>query len=377
MRTVAERQIPLLDLKAQHAQIREEALAAVVRVIDSQKFIMGEEVQALEKELAAYCRTQFAIGCASGSDALLLALLAADIGYGDRVITTPFTFFATAGAISRIGAIPVFVDVDADTFNLDPALVEKALAAHERVRAIIPVHLFGACADMDPICEMAESREVVIIEDAAQAIGAEYKGRRAGSIGSMGCFSFFPSKNLGCYGDGGMLTTNDAALAERLSALRVHGCRKKYLHDWVGVNSRLDALQAAVLRVKFPHLDGWSERRQENADLYRTLLSESGAPVVSPSVAAYQTRHIYNQFVIRCQDRDRLQKHLKDAGIGTEVYYPRPLHLQVCFQDLGYKPGDFPVSEKLAGDVLALPVNPEVSRDDIEYVCHSIQAFYS
>jgi dTDP-4-amino-4,6-dideoxygalactose transaminase len=303
--------------------------------------------------------------------------MAVEIGRGDRVITTPFTFFATAGAISRLGAVPVFVDIDADTFNLNPELVQRALDTHEGVRAIIPVHLFGACADMGPICDMAKSRGITVIEDAAQAIGAEYQGRRAGSIGHMGCFSFFPSKNLGCYGDGGMVTTNDPSLAERLAALRIHGCKKKYVHDWVGVNSRLDALQAAVLRVKFGYLDRWSGRRQENADLYRKLLSQTGAPVIPPSVAAYQTRHIYNQFVIRCQDRNRLQANLKAAGVGTEVYYPLPLHLQKCFSDLGYKAGDFPVSERLAEEVLALPVSPEVSAEDIQYVCETIWAFYA
>src|ERR1035437_1440431 len=357
MSTVAERHVPLLDLKAQHAHIRDEALAAVVRVIDSQKFIMGEEVQALEKEIAADSNTQFAIACASGSDALLLALMAAEIGRGDRVITTPFTFFATAGAISRLGAVPVFVDIEADTFNLDPELVLRALDTHEGIRAIIPVHLFGACADMGRICGMAKPRGITVIEDAAQAIGAEYQGRRAGSLGHMGCFSFFPSKNLGCYGDGGMVTTDSPELAERLRALRVHGCKKKYIHEWVGVNSRLDALQAAVLRVKFQYLDRWSERRQENADLYRKLLAEVGAPVITPQVAPYQTRHIYNQFVIRCGERDRLQACLKEAGVGTEVYYPLPLHLQKCFADLGYRAGDFPISERLAEEVLALPVN--------------------
>jgi dTDP-4-amino-4,6-dideoxygalactose transaminase len=376
MSTATLRQVPLLDLKAQHIQIRDEALAAVTQVIDSQKFILGEEVQLLEKEIAAYSSTRFGIGCASGSDALLLALMAAEIGYGDRVITTPFTFFATAGAIARLGAIPVFVDVDADTFNLNWELVEKALETHEKVRAIIPVHLFGACADMDPICRSAEARGVMVIEDAAQAIGSEYKGRRAGSIGQMGCFSFFPSKNLGCYGDGGMVTTNDPALAERLAALRIHGCKKKYVHDWVGVNSRLDALQAAVLRVKLRHLDNWSERRQKNAEIYRKELTAKGLPVILPSVAHYQTRHIYNQFVIRCQDRDRLQAFLKDAGIGTEVYYPLSLHQQKCFAYLGYKTGDFPISEKLAEEALALPINPEVTADDVRYVSETIAAFY-
>jgi dTDP-4-amino-4,6-dideoxygalactose transaminase len=377
MSTQVVRQVPLLDLKAQHAQIREEVLAAVTRVIDSQKFILGEEVQALEKEIAAYSNAQFAIGCASGSDALLLALMAAGIGHGDRVITTPFTFFATAGAISRLGAIPVFVDIDPDTFNLDPELVKKAIESHEGIRAIIPVHLFGGCADMDPICAIAESRGVVVIEDAAQAIGAEYKGRRAGSLGQMGCFSFFPSKNLGGYGDGGMVTTNDPGLAERLKALRVHGCKKKYIHEWVGVNSRLDALQAAVLRVKFRYLDEWSGRRQENADLYRKLLAEAGAGVIAPQAAPYQTRHIYNQFVIRCRDRNGLQANLKEAGVGTEVYYPLSLHLQKCFANLGYEAGDFPISEKLAGEVLALPVNPEVSGEDIQYICQALAAFYA
>ena len=377
MSTQVVRQVPLLDLKAQHAQIREEVLAAVTRVIDSQKFILGEEVQALEKEIAAYSNAQFAIGCASGSDALLLALMAAGIGHGDRVITTPFTFFANAGAISRLGAIPVFVDIDPDTFNLDPELVKTAIESHEGIRAIIPVHLFGGCADMDPICAIAKSRGIVVIEDAAQAIGAEYKGRRAGSLGEMGCFSFFPSKNLGGYGDGGMVTTNDPGLAERLKALRVHGCKKKYIHEWVGVNSRLDALQAAVLRVKFRYLDEWSGRRQENADLYRKLLAEAGAGVIAPQAAPYQTRHIYNQFVIRCRDRNGLQVNLKEAGVGTEVYYPMPLHLQKCFADLEYKAGDFPISEKLAEEVLALPANPDVSVEDIRYICRTLAAFYA
>jgi dTDP-4-amino-4,6-dideoxygalactose transaminase len=375
MSTAVVRQVPLLDLKAQHAQIREEVLAAVIRVIDSQKFILGEEVQTLEKEIALYSNAQFAIGCASGSDALSLALMAAEIGHGDRVITTPFTFFATAGAISRVGAIPVFVDIDPDTFNLDPELVKTAIESHERIRAIIPVHLFGGCADMDPIHAIAESRGIAVIEDAAQAIGAEYKGRRAGSLGHMGCFSFFPSKNLGGYGDGGMVTTNDGSLAERLRALRVHGCKKKYIHEWVGVNSRLDALQAAVLRVKFRYLDQWSTRRQENADLYRKLLAEAGARVIAPQAAPYQTRHIYNQFVIRCSDRDRLQANLKEGGVGTEVYYPLPLHLQKCFADLGYKAGDFPISERLADEVLALPVNPDVSGEDIQYICRVLAGF--
>jgi len=351
-------------------------LKEIVRVVDSQKFILGEEVRQFESEMAPYCSTRFAVGCASGSDALLLALLALDIGPGDEVLTTPYTFFATAGAISRAGATPVFADVEEGTFNIDVNRMREALEAHPRVRAIIPVHLFGGCADMDPICEMAASREIPVIEDAAQSIGSEYKGRRAGSVGRIGCFSFFPSKNLGGYGDGGMLTTDDAKLAERLTALRVHGRTGKYFHEWIGVNSRLDALQAAVLRVKFRYLDGWSAGRQRNADRYRTRLAESGAPVVPTTPAAYQTRHVYNQFVIRGADRDGLQAHLKSRGIGSEIYYPLPLHLQPCFSALGYRKGDFPVSEKLALESLALPVHSELTAEDIDFVCESVAGFY-
>jgi dTDP-4-amino-4,6-dideoxygalactose transaminase len=374
---VKEKQVPLLDLKAQHRQIRNEVLAEVERVVDSQKFILGEDVQKLEAEIAAYSSTLFAVGCASGSDALILALMALDIRPGDEVLTTPYTFFATAGAISRVGAVPVFVDVDEDTFNLDVELTKEALAAHPKIRAMIPVHLFGGCADMDPIMEMAGDHGIPVIEDAAQSIGSEYKGRRAGSIGQIGCFSFFPSKNLGCYGDGGIITTNDIALAERLSALRVHGGKKKYYHEWIGLNSRLDALQAAVLRVKLRYLDGWSEGRQKNADRYRTHLAKAGAPVAPLKPAAYQTRHIYNQFVIRGERRDALQAHLKAHGIGTEVYYPIPLHLQPCYAFLGHKMGDFPISERLAAESLALPVHSELAPEDIEYTCDTIRAFYA
>ena len=377
MITANERQIPLLDLRAQHKQIRDEVLAEITRVVDSQKFILGDEVKQLETEIAAYSGAKHGVGCASGSDALSLALMALNIGPGDEVLTTPYTFFATAGAISRAGAVPVFVDVEEHTFNLDANRLEAALAAHPKVRAIIPVHLFGACADMDPICALADARGVSVIEDAAQSIGAEYKNRRAGSIGKIGTLSFFPSKNLGGYGDGGMLTTNDAALAERLSTLRVHGRTGKYFHQIVGINSRLDALQAAVLRVKFRYLDGWTTGRQKNAEHYRTQLAKLQVPVTVPKTAAYQTRHIYNQFVIRAADRDALQAHLKKQGIGTEVYYPLPLHLQPCFSDLGYKKGDFPISEKMAGDSLALPVHAELAGEDIDYVCESIRAFYA
>jgi dTDP-4-amino-4,6-dideoxygalactose transaminase len=375
--TVSEKQIPLLDLQAQHRQIREEVLAEVVRVVDSQKFIMGEDVKKLEQELAPYCGCKYAIGCASGSDALMLALMALDVKHGDEVLTTPYSFFATAGAISRLGAIPVFADVEEETFNLDINRMAEVLAKHPNVKAMIPVHLFGGCADMDPIVAMAAERGIPIIEDAAQSIGSEYKNRRAGSIGQIGCFSFFPSKNLGGYGDGGLMSTNDTVLADRMKALRVHGSIKKYYHQWVGVNSRLDSLQAAVLRVKFRYLDNWSEGRQKNADRYRAILGEMSIPVIPTKPAPYQTRHIYNQFMIRCARRDALQEHLKKQGIGSEVYYPLSLHEQPCFADLGYKTGDFPVSEKLAAESLALPVHSELAADDVAHVCEVIRAFYA
>jgi dTDP-4-amino-4,6-dideoxygalactose transaminase len=377
MSLITERQVPLLDLQAQHATIRDEVVTAMLRVVDSQKFILGEDVQKLEEEVAAYSQAKYAIGCASGSDALSLALMALDVQPGEEVLTIPFTFFATAGAISRLGARPVFVDIEPGSFNMDMNRVEDALRAHPKVRAIIPVHLFGACADMDPLLGIAKRHGVAVVEDAAQSIGSEYKNRRAGTIGDVACFSFFPSKNLGGYGDGGMLTTNDPARAERLKALRVHGRTGKYIHRWVGINSRLDALQAAVLRVKFRHLDGWTARRQENAALYSKLLSAARIPVRPPVVQAYQTRHVYNQYVIRCEQRDRLQGHLKDRGIGSEVYYPLSLHLQECFADLGHKAGEFPVSERASEEVLALPVNPEVSAEDVAYICQTIQSFYA
>jgi len=365
------RPVPLLDLKPQYASIREEILARVGALFESQQFILGEEVAAFERELARYCSVPFAVGCASGSDALILALRALGIGRGDKVLTTPYSFFATAGSIAHTGATPVFADVDAATFNLDPDHV----AGVSGVRAIIAVHLYGGCADMDRIA--AAAGDVPVIEDAAQAIGAEYKGRRAGSMGPIGCFSFFPSKNLGAFGDGGAVTTGDLGLAARLRSLRVHGSTTKYVHDEVGYNSRLDAVQAAVLRVKLPHLDGWSARRQSNAELYRTIFAARGTPVVAQVPAPYQTRHIYNQFVIRCERRDGLREFLKSEAIGTEVYYPIPLHLQPCFADLGYRPGDLPVSERLARESLALPVHPDLTQDDIETVAAAVHRFYA
>jgi dTDP-4-amino-4,6-dideoxygalactose transaminase len=369
------RRIPLLDLRPQYDRLRQEVSAELLRVADSQQFILGEDVRRFESEIAAYCGTRHAIGCASGSDALFLALLALEIRPGDEVLTTPYTFFATAGAVSRLGAVPVFADVEEGTFNLDPARVAEVLRTHPKVRAIIPVHLFGGCADMDAIEVLAGAREIPVIEDAAQSIGAEYCRRRAGGIGRAGCFSFFPSKNLGGFGDGGMLTTNDSDLAARLAALRIHGRTAKYLHRWVGINSRLDTLQAAVLRVKLRYLDGWTAGRQRHADLYRSLLAAT-PEIIPPVPAASQNRHVYNQFVIRCPRRDALQEYLKQNGIGSEVYYPIPLHLQPCYTDLGYRKGDFPVSERLAQESLALPVYSDLAAEDIEYVCAAIQRFY-
>jgi dTDP-4-amino-4,6-dideoxygalactose transaminase len=286
----------------------------------------------------------------------------------------PYSFFATAGSVAQAGAVPVFVDIDEKTYNMDPGRLEETARRHPRARAVIPVHLFGGCADMDPICAIAARSNLAVIEDAAQAIGADYKGRRAGGIGALGCFSFYPTKNLGCYGDGGLLTTNDQDLAQRLRSLRVHGRTGHYFHQWAGVNSRLDALQAAVLRVKLRHLDQWSEARGRNAEAYRELLA--GTPVIPPSAASYQSRHIYNQFIIRCPERDRLQAFLKENGVGTEVYYPVPLHLQPCFASLGYHKGDFPVSERLAAESLALPIHPGLAFADLEYVAEKIRQFY-
>lgn len=373
---IEHREVLLLDLTAQHGSIREEVLRELLRVIDSQRFILGEEVAGFEREIADYCSARFAAGCASGSDALYLALMAAGVGAGDEVLTTPYTFFATAGAIHQIGARPVFSDVEAETFNLDMNRVEDALRAHPGIRAVIPVHLFGGCADMDALGRLIGERPVTVIEDAAQAIGAEYKGRRAGSLGKIGCFSFFPSKNLGGYGDGGLLTTDDEKLAARLRGLRVHGSIEKYHHRWAGINSRLDALQAVVLRVKLRHLDTWTAARQHNAERYRTLLAELGAPVAAPRPAAYQTRHVYNQFVILCQRRDSLREYLREHGITTEIYYPLPLHLQECFRGLGYRAGDFPVSERLAATSLALPVYPELPGESLEFLCQMTARFY-
>jgi dTDP-4-amino-4,6-dideoxygalactose transaminase len=373
---LSTRAIPLLDLRRQFDPIREEVMREVERVIESQRFILGDDVERFERNFAAYCGTAQAVGCGSGTDALELALLALGIGPGDEVLTVPYSFFATAGAILSIGARPVFVDVEPETFNLDVTKLEAALAAHPNVKAILPVHLYGACADMDAILAAAGSCQkcpIPVIEDAAQSHGAEYKGRRAGSMGKVGCFSFFPTKNLGAFGDGGMLTTDDEALAKRLRSLRIHGTIAKYIHQWAGKNSRLDALQAAVLNVKLRYLDDWTAGRQRNAALYRECLAKSDA--ILPQAAPYQTRHIYNQFVVRVQERDQLRTWLAEQGVGTEIYYPRALHLQPALEGYGFKEGDFPVSEQLSKETLALPIFAEATEEEIRAVAESILSF--
>lgn len=367
-------QVPLLDLREQNAGLRAEIEAALGRILDSNAFILGPEVSALESELAEYCGVRYAIACASGSDALLLALMALGVGTGDEVITTPFSFFATASAITRLGARPVFADIEPDTFNIDASQIARLIT--EKTKAIEPVHLFGQCADMEAIGEAAG--EIPIVEDAAQAIGAEFRGRRAGSIGQIGCFSFYPSKNLGGMGDGGFITTNDDALAERLRALRVHGSLQRYHHKWVGLNSRLDGFQAAVLRVKLPHLDGWSDARRANAERYRELFAEFG--LTDKIVLPYErddVRHIYNQFVIRVPGRrDALREYLSEKGIGTDIYYPIPLHLQECFEYLGYAKGQLPEAERAASEVLALPIYPELRAEQQLFVVQAIAEFF-
>ncbi len=376
MTAVTGKRIPLLDLEAQHRPLRDELLGAMTRVVDSQHFIMGAEVKQLEKEIAAYTGVTHGVACASGSDALYLALLAAGVGPGDEVLTTPFSFFATAGSISRTGAVPVFVDIQPDTFNLDPELLAEAVKKHPRVKAIIPVHLFGACADMDPILNIGANCGAMVIEDGAQSIGAEYKGRKAQSIGDIGCISFFPSKNLGGFGDGGMVLTNRQTLAEKIASLRVHGTTKKYYHPYLGTNSRLDTLQAAILLVKLPYLDSWSAGRARNAAKYRGILGVAGLPIVLPVETPYQTRHVYNQFVLRCERRDELKAYLQQHGVGTEVYYPLSLHLQPCYADLGYPEGSMPVSERASKEVLALPIHADLPDEDIGYICDLIRSFY-
>jgi dTDP-4-amino-4,6-dideoxygalactose transaminase len=366
--------MPFLDLKAQFASIRHETLEAVTRVLESQHFILGPEVAAFEKELGALTECTYAIGCASGSDALILALLALEIGRGDEVITTPFTFVASAGSIARVGAKPVFVDIDSDTFNISAKAIEKAITP--RTKAIIPVHLFGLCAEMDAIQEIAVEHGIAVIEDAAQAIGARYQGHAAGSQGIMGCFSFFPSKNLGGAGDGGVVTTQDAAIADRLRLLRVHGARHKYEYELLGMNSRLDALQAAILRVKLRHLEQWAAGRRRNAERYRELFHEFRLEsMIKASVTPVGLTHVYNQFTIRVRERDALREHLQSRGIPTEIYYPKALHLQRAFAYLRHKQGDFPESEAAGLEVLSLPIYPELTDEQQRSVVAAIADF--
>lgn len=410
--------VPLLDLDAQYQTIKDEIRQAIDGVLDHQRFIMGPEVKELEARVADYCGTSHAVGCASGSDALLLSLMAVDIQPGDYVLTSPYTFFATAGAIARLGAVPVYLDIHPDTFNIDPAQIEAFMegkhplarrlgAKPEEVKAIIPVHLYGQMADMDPIMKLAKRYELKVVEDAAQAIGAGYKGRRAGSIGHTGCFSFFPSKNLGGYGDGGMITTNDDELAERLRVLRVHGSKPKYHHKVVGVNSRLDTLQAAVLKVKLQYLDEWSETRREKAQNYHRMFEEAGltasydqldcseacasmgdegcglqsmpdkliTPLEREGAPENDGRHIYHQYVIRTHRRDELQAALKEANIGNAIYYPVPLHEQECFASLGYTDADCPASHCASRQTLALPVFPELTDEQQQYIVDTVADF--
>jgi dTDP-4-amino-4,6-dideoxygalactose transaminase len=354
--------VPLLDLEAQYLPLRDEILAAITRVCDSQRFIMGPEVEGLERELASYLEVPEAIAVSSGTDALLAAFMVLGLGPGDEVVTSTYSFFATAGCVARVGATPVLVDIDPATFNLDPAGVRAAVTP--RTRAIVPVHLYGLCADMDPIMDVARARGIPVIEDAAQAIGATYKGRQAGSIGTLGCFSFFPSKNLGAFGDGGLITTSDRALAKEVRLVRNHGAEPKYFHKRVGANFRLDALQAAVLRVKLPHLARWTAMRQANAARYDALITAAGlSGRITLPFAPADRRHIFNQYIVRVPHRDRVRAFLSDRGIGTEIYYPVPFHLQECFSSLGHTRGDFPHAEAAADSTLALPIYGELTAD--------------
>ena len=376
--------VPLLDLSAQHEPIRKDLLAAIECVIDKNNYILGEEVKTFEENVAAYCQSRCGIGVSSGTDALLISLMALGIGPDDEVITTPLSFFATAGCITRLGAKPIFVDIDPVTLNLDPVKIKPAITS--KTRAIIPVHLYGQCADMDPILAIATDHELALVEDAAQAIGAEYRdGRRAGSMGSVGCLSFFPSKNLGALGDGGMVLTNDGALADRVRLLRTQGGRPKYYHKAVGGNFRLDTLQASILNVKLPYLDRWTSMRQQNSSRYERLFKESGLPEkigLRLPEAVYRDFnvahfHIYNQFIIRVPNRDALRTYLKNHGIGSEIYYPVPLHLQECYRSLGYRQGDLPEAEKACQENLGLPIYPELTKDQQETVVKVIKDFYN
>lgn len=374
--------VPFFDLTLQFNLIEKDIESALKEVFKTQQFIMGPQVEALEKTIANYCRARFAVGVASGSDALLLSLMCVGIKPGDEVLLPPFTFFATAGSISRLGAVPVFVDIDPDTLNIDPSKILEKLTP--KTKAILPVHLYGQCADMDPILQIAKEKNLYVIEDAAQALGAEYKpspnraSRRAGQIGDLGCFSFYPTKNLGAFGDAGMIVTDNPDLAEKARLLRVHGSQPKYYHKWIGINSRLDTLQAAILLVKFKYLETWTEARQKRASYYKVLFQEIQSKVsgIKLPIIQYENRHIFHQFVIRVPKRDELRKFLSEQGIGTDIYYPLPLHLQECFSFLGYRRGDFPVSEKASEETLALPIFPELTEEQQERVVDQIKTFY-
>ncbi len=363
--------VPMLDLKPQYAQLKHLLLPEIMDVIENQTFILGPKVSKLEKELSDYIGTRFTIGCSSGTDALLMALMALDIGQGDEVITTPYTFFATAGSIARVGARAVFVDIEPDTFLMNIEQVEKKISL--KTKAIMPVHLFGQCVDMEPLLALAKKYNLKVIEDAAQAIGSGYKGKNAGTMGDIGCFSFFPSKNLGCFGDGGLVSTNSETLNERLKGLRVHGGQIQYHHNEVGLNARLDALQAAVVSVKLPYLKSWTEGRRRHAAIYNELFA--GNPNVVTPVEKTDRYHIYNQYVIRVKNRDALKAYLTEKEIGCAVYYPLSLHQQKCFANLGYTEGSFPESEKAAKETLALPVYPEMSEEQLKFVAAAVNEF--
>ena len=373
-------QVPLLDLKVQYATIRDEVEPVIKDVVENQLFILGDKVVELEEAIAEYVDATYAVGVASGTDALLLALMALGVGPGDKVVTTPYTFFATAGSVSRVGAEVVFVDIDPKTYTMDPKKLEECLdglRGKGAVKAIIPVHLYGQCADMGRIGQIARKHNIPVIEDAAQAIGSRYNDKRAGSMGTFGCFSFFPSKNLGGFGDGGMVTTNDEELADLVRILRVHGSKPKYVHKIIGCNSRLDALQAAVLTVKLRHLDKWTKGRRNNARYYEARLQDSPLQdVVQLPYTVEGNYHIYNQFVIRVEKRDELREFLGKQGIGTEIYYPIPLHLQECYRSLGYAPGAFPESEKAGLETVALPIFAELTDPQKDYVVEKIKEFY-
>lgn len=366
--------VPLLDLRAQYAQLQTELEAAVLKSLRETKYILGPEVTELERDLQQFTGARHVVACASGSDALLLALMALDLKEGDEIITSPYTFFATGGSIARLGLKPVFADITLDTYNIDPKQIAAKITP--RTRAIMPVHLFGQCAEMQPILDIAAQYNLAVIEDAAQAIGATYRGKQAGTMGAMGCFSFFPSKNLGAAGDGGAISTNDDALAEKLKILRVHGSRPKYYHQFVGVNSRLDTIQAAILRVKLKYLKAWSEARGKNAARYTARFQSLGVEkLVNPPARHPDCGHIYNQYTIRVSRRDALREHLTKHNIGTEIYYPVPLHLQKCFDYLGHRAGDFPNSERAANETLALPIYAELTSEQIDYVADTVADF--